>query len=624
MKNSLRQMMRTPVRTGLFLVLMIFAAFLLTLGLCIRLKTGKLMERYEERFVTIGTVRQMPDSFEQILRWNAETKDYDVIKSAQYSTYYSVEDLKFPGAEYIAEPEQRAFYCSYVPEYLMLWKSMNPSRIATGSLIAEFSPLEDCMPDESVQIQITKVIGGDIRMEGTVEWFCDHMNPEPEMLYKDKTYVAILYNYLYIHGKAYDEIMSEKSANEARIALEYIPNAPESNIYFPDGSLAEDVFRGGQSIFEVTANFYETDAGIRLLNLAEMEGSWQYMQPVTGTNMTCLLMPFYNGDAYICEGRDISEEEYAAGEKVCLAPKVFMDNNEMSLGDKIKVQLLCTDTRSNAGRRFWIDGSVGSYGNMIDAEGKPLEVFESSEYTVVGIYDVTVSNTDSIFNPGADELIVPMKSIEARDGRNLLASGPMTDATSSFRIPNGSVEEFLIRWAEYGIDEMEFTFYDMGYSKLKAGMDNMKNLSLILLAAGTILTSLLLFFFSHLFITKQAQRTAIERSLGMRPAQCRWSLLSGFILLVLLGSIAGSVMGTKISGRISAQNARQSYYNTTYTVGNANALNEVVMEDESDKGLSAVSCTLLITAVGVGIALGKINKILKREPMQLLTESLRD
>ena len=108
MINSLKQMARTPVRTVLFLILMFFAALLLTLGTCIWLKGNRTMAQYEERFMTIGTVRQIPDSFEQTLQWNAETKDYDVRKKAQYSSYYTPADMLFPGAEYIAEPEQRA------------------------------------------------------------------------------------------------------------------------------------------------------------------------------------------------------------------------------------------------------------------------------------------------------------------------------------------------------------------------------------------------------------------------------------------------------------------------------------------------------------------------------------
>lgn len=620
MRNSMKQMLRTPVRTILFLLLMVFAVFLMAVGACIWLKSSRTMAQYEERFITIGTVRQIPDSFEQTLRWNAETEEYDVIKKAQYSSYYTPEDLLFPGAEYIAKPEQRAFYASCTPEYLKLWRSLNGNAIAVASLIVEFSPVEDCVPDETVQIQITKVIGGDERMEGVTEWFCDHRNPEPEMLYQDKTYAAVLGRYLYIHGSAYDELM-KNAAGEVRIGLEYIPESLDSNLYLPDGSMVEDVFRDGQKIFEVTEGFYETDAGRRLLNLAKMEGIYQYMQPVTGTNKTCLLMPFYNGDAYISEGRDISEEEYAKGDNVCLAPRIFMDNNGLSPGDKIHVELMTTDTERNAGRRFFLDGGLKWYGGMVDAAGNPLEVFEESDYTVVGIYDVAPGNTDSIFNPGADELVVPMESISARDGKNLVSCGPMTDGTSSFQIPNGTVDEFLKGWAAYGTDGLEFTFYDRGYSRLKAGMDNMRNMSLLLLTAGVLLTGLLLLFFSHLFITKQAERTAIERSLGMSPMQCRWSILSGFLLLVLAGSVIGSVAGVRLSADISAKNTSESYYDTSYTVGTSNTAGEISVEEAQTENAGLAGClVVVITAAGAGIAFGKMNRSLKREPMRLLAE----
>ncbi|MCI9065541.1 MAG: ABC transporter permease [Lachnospiraceae bacterium] len=619
MKNSLKQMMRTPVRTILFLTLMVFAAFLMTLGAGIWLKGNRTLEQYEDRFMTIGTVRQIPDSFEQELLWNAETRDYDVKKNAQYSSYFTPEDLLFPGAEYIAGPEQRSLFIAYQPEYTTLYKSMNTEPLSWSALIAEFSPVEDCVPSESVQIRITKVIGGDPRLEGVVDYFCDHRNPTPEMLYKDKTYVAMLgHQGFFIHGKAYEEKMQSKS--EVRIGLELIPYSLESELLWPNGSRPEDAFRDGQQIFEVTDGFYETETGRRILNLANSELIWQDCQPVTGTYQTALLMPFYNGQAYICEGRDISEEEYANGGKVCLAPKTFMENNGLSVGDSVKVQLLYTDRKANAGRMFSLGGGIKFYSGQVDAGGNPLEVFETSDYTVVGIYDVTFSGTESIFDPGADELIVPMESIEARHGTNLMSCGPMTDVTSSFRIPNGSIDEFLRGWAQYGTDKLEFTFYDMGYSRLKAGIDNMKAVSLILFASGVILTVLLLFFFSHLYITKQAERTAIERSLGMKPAQCRWSMLSGFAMLTLIGSVLGAAAGFRMSVDISAANAGETYYETAYTAGITGTVNEIPVEEAADSKMPAAYCTLFIVAAGVGIAWAKMNRSLKREPMRLLAE----
>ena len=619
MKNSLKQMMRTPVRTILFLTLMVFAAFLMTLGAGIWLKGNRTLEQYEDRFMTIGTVRQIPDSFEQELLWNAETRDYDVKKNAQYSSYFTPEDLLFPGAEYIAGPEQRSLFIAYQPEYTTLYKSMNTEPLSWSALIAEFSPVEDCVPSESVQIRITKVIGGDPRLEGVVDYFCDHRNPTPEMLYKDKTYVAMLgHQGFSIHEKAYEEKMQSKS--EVRIGLELVPYSLESELLWPDGSRPEDAFRDGQQIFEVTDEFYETETGRRILNLANSELIWQDCQPVTGTYQTALLMPFYNGQAYICEGRDISEEEYANGGKVCLAPKTFMENNGLSVGDSVKVQLLYTDRKANAGRMFSLGGGIKFYSGQVDAGGNPLEVFETSDYTVVGIYDVTFSGTESIFDPGADELIVPMESIEARHGTNLMSCGPMTDVTSSFRIPNGSIDEFLRGWAQYGTDKLEFTFYDMGYSRLKAGIDNMKAVSLILFASGVILTVLLLFFFSHLYITKQAERTAIERSLGMKPAQCRWSMLSGFAMLTLIGSVLGAAAGFRMSVDVSAANAGETYYETAYTAGITGTVNEIPVEEAADSKMPAAYCTLFIVVAGVGIAWAKMNRSLKREPMRLLAE----
>lgn len=617
MKNSLKQMMRTPVRTILFLILIIFASLLMTLGVCIRSKANQTMAQYEDRFMTIGTIRQIPDSFEQTLLWNAETKDYDVVKKAQYSYFRTPEDLLFPEAEYLTKPEQRAFYISYIPEYLTRYQVQNPNEIIMSSLIAEFSPIEDCVPDESVQIKITKVIGGDPRLEGMVDFFCDHRNPNPEPLYKNKTYIAILDHGLYIHGKAYEEKM--KSKNEVHIGLEYIPGSLETGIFLSDGSRPEDPFRDGQQIFEVTDNFYDTDVGRRFLNLAQSEGIWQHCQPVTGTNYTNLLMSFYNGQSYICEGRDISEEEYTNGSKVCLAPKAFMENNGLSLGDAVKVQLLYTDTEKNAGRKFRLDGGISFYGGLINEAGELLEVFETSEYTVVGIYDTTISGEDNIFDPGADELIVPMESIKARNSKNLVACGPMTDATSSFQIPNGSIDKFLENWTACGIENLELTFYDGGYSQLKAGIETMINLSFFLLAVGVILTVLLLFFFGHMFITKQAERTAVERALGMRKPQCRWSILSGFILLLLLGSIIGSLAGAGISDEFSVENAEEKYYDETFTAGIVNENNQIDVEEPNATGFSAVFSILFIFVAGTGIAWMKMNGSLKREPMELLS-----
>lgn len=618
MKNSVKQMLRTPVRTALFFLLLTFGTLLLTLGTVLFIRNQQTAASYDEQFITIGTVRQKADSFSQSLVWDAAGKDYSIRRTAQYDSYLTAEELMIPGAEYVAGPEQRAYYGSWVPEYVT---SSQAELSVSNGMAVEFSPLEDCLPDESVQIRITKVLGGSAGMENAVFFFCDHENPEPDMLYKDKTYAAwIGYSYFQAHGKTYEAEKASSPMIEGR--LEYVPFSLGSGLYQPDGSRVTDEFQNGQTIFEVTEDFYETDAGKRLLAFTETEGYVLHTQPVTGTNKTCLLPAFYQGESYLLEGRDISEEEYRDGSRVCLAPRSFMENNGLSLGDTVTVRLFYTNTRRNAGSDFMLDGGRAGY-TVIDAEGSQLEPFEISEYTVVGIYDTRNGAGNYTRRSGADELIVPMNSIESGVGYNLVGCGPMTDATASFQIKNGTIEEFQKLWAEHGTEDLEITFYDMGYTQLQAGIENMRNLSLFFLTAGIILTVLLLLFFGHLFITKQAARTAIERSLGMSSSQCRRSLLSGILLLICLGSLCGGAGGALLSRNLSAGQSGTGYYDSAYSVGTAgneeNTLTELQGKDSAAGGKWAAGlCVIFTVVLGAGISLIEMNRSLKREPMEML------
>lgn len=624
MGNSVRQMLRTPVRTAFFLVLLSFASFLMCIGLSLWIKNEKRAEEYENKFITIGTVRQKPDSFEQKLIWDAEKKDYQIWRGAQYASYLTEDALDILGVDYLAGPEQRAYYASWAEDYVTV-PELNSISYIDSFIAVEFSPLEDARPEETIQIKITKVFGRDTTMENSVVFFCDHENPEPDMLYHDKTYAALLgFGYKFAHGEHYERIKAESPVLDR--SLEYVPVSVASSLYGPDGSRVEDAFQDGQAIFEVSEGFYETEGGKRLLDLAEIQGYYLHTQPVTGTDRTCLLMPFYNGDSYICEGRDIREEEYETGSKVCLAPRAFMENNGLSIGDTVKTQLFYTNTRRNAGSDFWLDGNTTGY-KIIDERGNRLEPFETSEYTVVGIYDTRKNGGDYAFRSGSDELIVPLKSIASGKAENLISCGPMTDSTTSFQIPNGTVEEFQKQWTRYGTPELEISFYDMGYSKCWAGIENMRNLSLLFLIVGILLTVLLLFFFCHLFITKQAGRTAIERALGMSRLQCAWSVLSGLMLVVLLGSIAGSAAGAVVSKNITADGAEKTYYDDTFSVGRvADEGTEITAETATEEydGRTAGICSLLVIAAGGGISVTYMKRSLKREPMSLLREMQRE
>ena len=108
--------------------------------------------------------------------------------------------------------------------------------------------------------------------------------------------------------------------------------------------------------------------------------------PVQPTDGTDLLMHFYNGEAQITEGRDITEKEYRQGAKVCLVPEFLAMRLGVGVGDKLNLPLYYADYSSSVG-----DASIlGSQGpvlfNILNAQGELYEVFNEQEYEIVGIY----------------------------------------------------------------------------------------------------------------------------------------------------------------------------------------------------------------------------------------------
>ena len=61
MKNSLKQLLRTPVKAVLFFLLMAAATALLVLGANLWAQTQAQMDAVEKQFTTLGTVEQLPD-----------------------------------------------------------------------------------------------------------------------------------------------------------------------------------------------------------------------------------------------------------------------------------------------------------------------------------------------------------------------------------------------------------------------------------------------------------------------------------------------------------------------------------------------------------------------------------
>ncbi|MBD5490917.1 MAG: hypothetical protein HDR16_01980 [Lachnospiraceae bacterium] len=609
MKNYVKQMCRRPLQLLLMIVLIMIVTVMLTVGGNLWVTSDRLSKAYENDFITIGTVSQKPDSVQESRVWDAKKQEYQIRYESVYDRYVMQEEINFTEAEYLVEPEKRVYWGSYAPEYLHASAEGGFDPVAT---IAEFSPMESGIPSPSKRIKVTRVLGSDKKLEGTVLWLCDHTNRYPVELKEEKTYIAMIkWSTVDTHGKEWEEkgYLSH---------LEYNPVPIETTLYTSEGKRIEDPLKM-QKIYEVTDGFYETEIGRRYLEVADMDYIIKESQPVVGTNSTDLLPSFYDGSAWLYEGRYPTTEEYAQGSEVCLVPKEFADNNNLSVGDQVITRLYFTDAKKTPAS-IW-PRPVGRYADfgILDLDGNPLRIFEEKNYLIVGIYDVAPFMADDI---ASDELIVPLNSIHKKM-ENIVEYGPMTDGNTSFRIKNGSISEFLEIIAKHDTDNLIFTFHDRGYSALMEGIRNLKNMSAILLIMGLIAAVILTLQISHIYITKQKKRLAVERLLGMTEKQCRNISLAGILILLLLGTVPGMAAGMAISNRANIEDMAHENFDRMYSNIGISAEQET---DLSGQGVGdvAVSCMMggLVIALGMTLSGVKLRKTLCGEPMYLMEEGM--
>jgi ABC-type antimicrobial peptide transport system, permease component len=584
---------------------MIFASILSTLGVNMWQMSSSNVKAFQAAFTTIGTVEQKRTVLTKEEEWDAIEQTTMYYYRANYNAPIPLSLLNFKGADYIYKPEKRPFYGAYLPEYELLPPNTHWGMIG---IIIEFTVDKDCVPDHAIEINVKKQLYARYPINTSTVWFCDRYNPKPDKLYAGKTYVMAM-------GESY-QWTDESSLRSVFTPADMIGSVQ----YSEDGTLLPDETHG-ILYEEVTDGFYQTEQGKRWLELAKNMERPFHTVPVTPTNNTKLLLPFYNGTSYVKTGKDISAEEYAKGDKVCLVSGSFARRNNLKIGDKITLPLYYANYRDSAGGAYG-KGDAWINFNLLNAQGKAYPIFYKADYTIVGQYISVGGENYSGYTLAGNEIIIPTKSVRASDKDNIVGYGPMKGYTTSFQIPNGSIEKYQKAFNKLGRDDLDITFYDKGYTKLKAGLDNVKNMAFILFAAGLLATILILAFFCNLFIAKQKKRTAIERSLGISKWKCTYSMISGVILIVLIGSMIGSILGFFLTNTTADAFSGQSYYNTEYTTGSISndASAQTVIEYAHPVFAFSVVTWISIVFLAFLLSYSVVTSNLRCEPLELLSE----
>ena len=619
-KNSLKQMLRTPLKTILFLILLLLSTGLLTTGINLWQTSDKGLQEFKSLFHTIALVEQKEDTTKVVEEWDAAYQSFSYYRGKAFSKWMDADVLNFDGVKYLAGPRKRPYFGAYLPKVQKYSDDETERRRYDDWLIVlEVTPITSG-PANPIQVEVTKSFCRNKNLVGSKIWICDHYSPDPSSLEIGKTYIIMLQGPV---GNHKWQLNTGSNVEGYEYLFAFAMASTQAEVNAPTSGTTK--WKGNAAITEVTPGFYETELGKAWMEVARSQELYEATVPVQPVDKTILLKAFFDNTASVTKGRDITEQEYKTGEHVCLVPDSMAEYNNWSIGDTIELPLYFANYANTPIVNWSLRGGGLSF-SFLNNDLKVYDVFDQDTYKIVGIYTMKNNVENEVDGLSNVEIIIPYNSVTNSWKDHIIDSRPMKASTTSFEIPNGTIDDFKEQWAKQGIDNLEIQFYDKGYSKLEAGIENRKIMGYILLSGGTIVTILILLFFCHLFIAKQKERTAVERCMGITKGKCARSLLSGLMLIVLLGVMAGSIMGYQVSKGITAGSGAETYYDETYSNGYVEKATEKELLQETTKNQSDLEKGAVVAAIFVIVASGVISgsymmKSLKKEPLYLLSRS---
>lgn len=280
---------------------------------------------------------------------------------------------------------------------------------------------------------------------------------------------------------------------------------------------------------------------------------------------------FHLGSTYMQEGRIFTQAEYDEGAQVCMISKDLAIAQGWNIGDTIDMSLyeydcFLSDTR-------WSSELAPIY-TFKDRDS----FFDAGEYTIVGVFEMhpmtgRSSVSESALSVPWNTIFVPKKSIQNAPADD---TQPVSGALLTIWLKNGSVNEFLEEMDTLGLTsqksgdyETRFTFYDQGYSKIQPNLmalSGTAELLLILSSSLLLCAAVLLAFF---YALSQKQNFGVMRMLGCSGMRAALAALLGALLIAVLGVSIGAAVGHMLTERVGqsilAQATNEPAANVAYS-----------------------------------------------------------
>ena len=311
--------------------------------------------------------------------------------------------------------------------------------------------------------------------------------------------------------------------------------------------------------------FWETEAGVyyqKAVEVCRVNGN--AMTAVATPDLT-LFAPFYNEGVYISEGRSFRAADYEQGRKVCLVSTLMATLNQWQIGDTIEL----TFFEAQYGYDGRTSSMVSYYEPMISVRnsetGMPVlqekEIqMETDTYEIVGLYagNVATSQLNTSLNYSLHEgldrrvIIVPDRSV------SITPEVSLSKYNTAILLDDEEVMYFMsdmeasgLMEQQFGKYQLSFDIYDQGYGNIKQSLRQLDIVSRLTLSLAAVAAIAIVILLAVLTVSQNKRQIATLRSLGVRKGQIPAAVLSGLLIMCLLGAAIGGFAGYQLSGRVA-------------------------------------------------------------------------
>ena len=561
-KQSWLQIVRTPIKSIFFLVLLAVLTVFLTIGLSVFFSATKSVTSAHGAFSTIGIIEYKDPLTGDACHWRGNY-DFSPILNSNHTESY----------------DQRIALAGF-SEQLIISDDVHSEKSGSDYSVIEFIPV--------------KIIGGD-SAECRIE----------KILYSGSTYfeegmiIPIKIN-------LDEEFSWDLGARYVTSLFGHAQVAP----YRIEGHLQDLGLK--QESFEPIMQIHHEDYlnhgnGLLWGHLIQKYKNSLHTATVYATNNLETMLIFHQKKALVVSGSHFSAQDYHEGHPVCIISTKLAKSSGLELGDKIFLSFSETSLPLRfLNSIFYVD----SFNH--------LDIIEKGTFEIIGLYQV-VENLGQGYGLSDDSIFVPQKSVSFWPNKYITMNNLV-----SFRLTNGTVEAFLEEMEQHDLPGLNFTFYDQGYSKVSATLANMRKTALLLIGICAVAGLGVIMLFSLLFVGRQRHSIAIMYSLGTSRGKALAFLLTTVLIIaglaVSIGGITGHVLADKVLEDIYAWNSEEIALSAAFSevYGDDNEMDfQIITPDKPVAPLTAAGTVLVVTFVLSGILTAKI---LRAEPMQVLTQ----